>query len=89
MGAFKKFPGLNYAHPRPFRNWTDQQMIAAMGQPGVLALSREGRALYRSERSIDSSGLCAPRPKTPRAARDAGAWGAAKEMSAAPRLPGS
>ncbi len=31
VGAFKKFPGLNYAHPRPFRNWSDPQMNAAIG----------------------------------------------------------
>ena len=31
VGQFKKFPGFNYAHPRPFRNWTDLQMTAAIG----------------------------------------------------------
>ncbi|MGI9354772.1 MAG: hypothetical protein ACR2PF_06395 [Rhizobiaceae bacterium] len=31
VGKFTKFPGLNYAHPRPFRNWTDKQMTAAIG----------------------------------------------------------
>lgn len=31
VGTFKKFPGLNYSHPRPFRKWTDQQMTAAIG----------------------------------------------------------
>jgi len=31
VGKSAKFPGLNYAHPRPFRNWTDKQMTAAIG----------------------------------------------------------
>lgn len=31
VGRFTKFPGLNYVHPRPFRNWTDSQMTAAIG----------------------------------------------------------
>ena len=31
VGAYAKFPGLNYAHERPFRNWKDQQLTAAIG----------------------------------------------------------
>jgi len=31
IGKYAKFPGLNYAHSRPFRNWTDLQMTAAIG----------------------------------------------------------
>ena len=31
VGSYSKFPGLNYAHERPFRNWKDQQMTAAIG----------------------------------------------------------
>ncbi len=31
VGKYTKFPGLNYAHPRPFRNWTDKQLTAATG----------------------------------------------------------
>jgi len=31
VGTYVKFPGLNYAHPRPFRNWKDQQLTAAIG----------------------------------------------------------
>lgn len=30
-GTYNRFPGLNYAHPKPFRNWTDPQMTAAIG----------------------------------------------------------
>ena len=31
IGQYQKFPGFNYAHARPFRNWTDRQMTAAIG----------------------------------------------------------
>ncbi|MDD9909070.1 MAG: hypothetical protein OXR62_05185 [Ahrensia sp.] len=31
VGRYAPFPGINYAHPKPFRNWTDQQMTAVIG----------------------------------------------------------
>lgn len=31
VGTYAKFPGLNYVHERPFRNWKDQQLTAAIG----------------------------------------------------------
>ena len=31
VGTYAKFPGLNYGHARPFRNWKDQQLTAAIG----------------------------------------------------------
>ena len=31
VGTYAKFPGLNYSHERPFRNWKDQQLTAAIG----------------------------------------------------------
>ncbi len=31
IGAFQKLPGLNYAHERPFRNWQDNHLTAAIG----------------------------------------------------------
>lgn len=31
VGTYAKFPGLNYAHERPFRNWKDMQLTAAIG----------------------------------------------------------
>lgn len=31
VAEYGKFPGLNYAHPLPFRNWKDSQLTAAIG----------------------------------------------------------
>lgn len=31
IGKFAKFPGLNYAHPQPFRNWPDNILTSAIG----------------------------------------------------------
>ncbi|EFL89883.1 hypothetical protein [Ahrensia sp. R2A130] len=31
VGKYAKFPGLAYSHPKPFRNWSDTQMTAAIG----------------------------------------------------------
>ena len=31
IGDYSKFPGLNYAHERPFRNWKDMPLTAAIG----------------------------------------------------------
>ena len=31
VGSCDRFPGINYRHPKPFRNWTDMQMSAAIG----------------------------------------------------------
>lgn len=44
VGEFKKFPGLNYAHKRPFRNWNDRLLTTAIGgwlseNPPALELS--------------------------------------------------
>ncbi len=31
VGTYAKFPGINYTHERPFRNWKDMQLTAAIG----------------------------------------------------------
>lgn len=31
VGNFAKLPGLNYAHPKPFRNWPDNILTSAIG----------------------------------------------------------
>ena len=30
-GPYARFPGINYAHARPFRNWPDRPLTAAIG----------------------------------------------------------
>ncbi len=30
-GPYEKFPGINFAHPKPLRNWPDRPLAAAIG----------------------------------------------------------
>ena len=62
VGEFSKFPGLNYAHPKPFRNWTDQQMTAAIGgwlsrNPPSLELATLAYHELRSRRADLQAGM--------------------------------